>query len=100
MRYPALGLMLLSGFAATAPAVAAPISLLGLGGSALQISSSRAAITAVPGMSRRPGLFQGPIPARTLYVWAGDAARVKPDFLAVIDFDESSSSYGKVIRTV
>ncbi|MGE3885047.1 MAG: selenium-binding protein SBP56-related protein [Vicinamibacterales bacterium] len=39
-------------------------------------------------------------PARTLYVWAGDQARVAPDFLAVIDFDENSPRYGKVIRTV
>src|SRR5262245_11726229 len=39
-------------------------------------------------------------PARTLYVWAGDQARVAPDFLAVIDFDEESPRYGKVIRTV
>jgi selenium-binding protein 1 len=38
--------------------------------------------------------------ARTLYVWAGDQARVAPDFLAVIDFDEDSPRYGKVIRTV
>src|SRR4249919_3990777 len=29
---------------------------------------------------------------RTLYVWAGDQARVAPDFLAVIDFDEDSRS--------
>jgi len=36
----------------------------------------------------------------TLYVWAGDQARVAPDFLAVIDFDEDSPRYGKVIRTV
>jgi len=35
-----------------------------------------------------------------LYVWAGDQARVAPDFLAVIDFDEDSPRYGKVIRTV
>src|SRR4051794_34588388 len=35
-----------------------------------------------------------------LYVWAGDQARVAPDFLAVIDFDESSKDYGKVIKTV
>ena len=27
---------------------------------------------------------------KTLYVWAGDQARVAPDFLAVIDFDEDS----------
>jgi len=39
-------------------------------------------------------------PARTLYLWAGDQARVAPDFLAVIDFDEDSPRYGKVIRTV
>jgi len=37
---------------------------------------------------------------KTLYVWAGDQARVNPDFLAVIDFDEDSKDYGKVLRTV
>ena len=35
-----------------------------------------------------------------LYVWAQDQAKVVPDFLAVIDFDEQSSTYGKVIKTV
>ncbi len=35
-----------------------------------------------------------------LYVWAGDAARTAPDFLAVVDFDEHSSQYGHVIDTV
>ena len=35
-----------------------------------------------------------------LYVWSGDQARVAPDFLAVIDFDENSANYGKVITTV
>jgi selenium-binding protein 1 len=39
-------------------------------------------------------------PAKTLYVWAGDQARVAPDFLAVIDFDEDSPRYGRVMRTV
>jgi len=39
-------------------------------------------------------------PPDTLYVWAGDQARVAPDFLAVIDFDESSPRYGKVLGTV
>jgi selenium-binding protein 1 len=38
--------------------------------------------------------------AKTLYVWAGDQARIVPDFLAVIDFDEESKDYGKVVRTV
>src|SRR5262247_170691 len=36
----------------------------------------------------------------TMYVWAGDQARVAPDFLAVIDFDEDSPRYGRVITTV
>ena len=39
-------------------------------------------------------------PAKTLYIWAGDQARIAPDFLAVINFDEDSEQYGKVIRTV
>jgi 56kDa selenium binding protein (SBP56) len=37
---------------------------------------------------------------KTLYVWAGDQARVHPDFLAVVDFDEDSHDYGKVVKTV
>lgn len=37
---------------------------------------------------------------KTLYIWAGDAERVRPDFLAVIDFNENSANYGKVLRTV
>jgi selenium-binding protein 1 len=39
-------------------------------------------------------------PATSLYVWAGDQARAAPDFLAVINFDEASDDYGKVIGTV
>ena len=35
-----------------------------------------------------------------LFVWAGDQSRTKPDVLAVIDFDEQSPDYGKVIKTV
>jgi selenium-binding protein 1 len=37
---------------------------------------------------------------KTLYIWAGDQAHKAPDFLAVIDFDEESANYGKVIKTV
>ena len=37
---------------------------------------------------------------KILYVWAGDQAHKAPDFLAVINFDEDSPQYGKVIRTV
>src|SRR5438132_4920068 len=35
-----------------------------------------------------------------LFVWAGDQSRTKPDFLAVINFDEHSPHYGSVINTV
>jgi hypothetical protein len=35
-----------------------------------------------------------------LYIWAQDEAHVAPDFLAVIDFDEQSPRYGKVINVV
>lgn len=35
-----------------------------------------------------------------LFVWAGDQARVSPDFLAVINFDEHSPDYGAVITTL
>jgi selenium-binding protein 1 len=37
---------------------------------------------------------------KTLYIWAGDQAHKASDFLAVIDFDEESADYGKVIKTV
>ncbi|MGZ4810542.1 MAG: selenium-binding protein SBP56-related protein, partial [Thermoanaerobaculia bacterium] len=40
------------------------------------------------------------VPEKTLYVWAGDQARVAPDFLAVINFDEDSPDYGHVLKTV
>jgi selenium-binding protein 1 len=36
----------------------------------------------------------------TLYVWASDQAGVAPDFLAVVDFDRHSRTYGKVLSTV
>ena len=36
----------------------------------------------------------------TLLIWAGDQARIKPDFIAVVDFDRDSRGYGRVLRTV
>ena len=36
----------------------------------------------------------------TLYVWASYVTRQEPDFLAVIDFDQRSPTYGKVLKTV
>ena len=44
---------------------------------------------------RRPAASE-----KHLFVWAGDQARSAPDFLAVVDFDEDSPNYGKVVTTV
>jgi 56kDa selenium binding protein (SBP56) len=38
-----------------------------------------------------------PSAPRHLYICAGDQARQSPDFLAVVNFDETSADYGKVI---
>ena len=43
---------------------------------------------------------RGHKPAKTLYIWTGDQDRLDPDFLAVVNFDEESDDYGKVIKTV
>jgi selenium-binding protein 1 len=37
---------------------------------------------------------------KTLYIWSGSEVRTAPAFLAVIDFDEESLRYGRVIKTV
>jgi hypothetical protein len=39
-------------------------------------------------------------PEKVLYVWASDQAHLAPDFLAVVDFDEDSRTYGRVMHTV
>ena len=39
-------------------------------------------------------------PETVLYVWASDQAHRAPDFLAVVDFDQDSATYGKVLETV
>ncbi len=36
----------------------------------------------------------------TLLVWASDQAHHNPDFIAVIDFERDSPTYGQVLRTV
>jgi len=42
---------------------------------------------------------RGDATERFLYVWAGDQARIAPDFLAVVDFDPASPTYGDVQTT-
>jgi len=39
-------------------------------------------------------------PEQTLLVWAADQAHLAPDFVAVIDFDRRSPTYGKLLNTV
>ena len=41
-----------------------------------------------------------PAPDDYLFVWAGDAAKQGNDFLAVIDADTASPSYGQLVTTV
>jgi hypothetical protein len=36
----------------------------------------------------------------TLLVWASDAKHKAADFLAVVDFDAGSATYGKVLKVV
>lgn len=72
---------------------------------ALACMVSAAAMAASPVASRPdfdPDLCVTPSgpPATTLYVWAGDKARLSPDFVAVVDFDEKSPTYGTVVRAV
>ena len=45
-------------------------------------------------------LAAAPDRENTLLVWASDKAHIQPDFVAVIDFDSDSATYGKVLRTV
>jgi hypothetical protein len=40
------------------------------------------------------------VPGHYLFVWCGDAARKGNDFLAVIDADPSSASYGHLVTTL
>src|SRR5687767_11808967 len=38
--------------------------------------------------------------SRYLFVWAGDADKLESDFLAVVDVDRASPTYGEVIATL
>jgi len=57
-----------------------------------------------PGKRRQPGQPGRPRQSHNgsdnLYVWASDQARTAADFLAVIDFDQKSKTYGKILKTV
>ena len=51
-------------------------------------------------MKAAPALASENEKARHLFICAGDQARTAPDFLAVIDFDQDSKNYGKVVASV
>ena len=64
-----------------------------------------AVLLVVAGLSRAnqesetPGHRRVRSETKYLFVCAGDQARTNPDFLAVVNFDEDSEDYGKVIAT-
>jgi selenium-binding protein 1 len=58
------------------------------------------AIAGIPAFCAEADAHKSKHPETVLYVWAGDQARVAPDFLAVVNFDQASENYGKVIKTV
>ena len=91
-----------------APRLASALSLAAsLGGSALVLTTFPHPAAADP-LAPQPRIVTGDSnrdwkehqEARYLYIWAGDQARTTPDFVSVIDFDEDSKHYGRVIRTV
>ncbi|HZS03727.1 MAG TPA: selenium-binding protein SBP56-related protein [Blastocatellia bacterium] len=63
-------------------------------------SLSKAKTKRRPPASQADHLSQAGGPEKFLYVWAGDQARSNADFLAVVDFDESSANYGRVFTTI
>ena len=50
--------------------------------------------------SARPARADHDDGEKYLYIWAGHVDHSIPDFLAVIDFDEDSPGYGRVINMV
>jgi selenium binding protein SBP56 len=63
----------------------------------LTVACCQLAFAAQPGSAELP---RDPInQGRYLLICAGDQARKAPDFLAVINFDEDSPNYGKVLAT-
>jgi hypothetical protein len=71
------------------------VALVLLATSATSASSKNRKPSRTAGSSRRAATVE-----KYLFVWAGDQARTAPDFLAVVDFDEGSPTYGAVINTV
>ena len=65
---------------------------------ALAVLAIRAA-TAVSDTPDTPETTAARTPARFLYVWAGDKDEQHPDFMAVVDVQPGSPTYGEVVAT-
>jgi hypothetical protein len=52
------------------------------------------------GLASRAAAQSTPAPSSYLFVWTGDGARKVSDFLAVLDADPSSRTYGHVVASV
>jgi len=65
-------------------------------------SHAPAAVAQPPAIEAAPSKAVGTVATagHYMYAWAGDVARKGNDFLAVIDADPASSSYGRLITTV
>lgn len=88
---------------ATVLKVAACLLLVGfLCQGAMKIYSSRTNASPVAERGRQADVWekQDGAAEKYLFVWAGDQGRTDPDFLAVVNFDESSPDYGKVVNTL
>jgi 56kDa selenium binding protein (SBP56) len=73
----------------------APLAVI----SAAALSAALTLLAISAAYSREPnGAERAPAP-KYLFVCAGDQARVAPDFLAVVNFDEDSERYGEVLGT-
>ena len=71
--------------------------LAAVSGAALSAVFTLAGISAVYGV--QPNAAERGLQPKYLFVCAGDQARVAPDFLAVVNFDEDSEHYGEVLAT-
>ena len=71
--------------------------LAAVSGAALSAVFTLAGISAVYGV--QPSAAERGLQPKYLFVCAGDQARVAPDFLAVVNFDEDSEHYGEVLAT-
>lgn len=77
-----------------------PAALLVLAGLLVTATAIGSGATRAPSRSKPAKTHDDDDREKYLFVWAGDQARSAADFVSVVDFDESSPNYGRVITTV